>query len=97
MSDKKYRIVTLKSFEKKFKKLIGKNKQIENYFYAKLEKLRQDPKDPILKFHKVNTSKFGEVLSSSITGDIRLIWKYDENDNIILILLDIGGHDAVYS
>jgi len=45
---------------------------------------------------KVNISVLGEVCSSRITGDIRLIWEYNQENEIEIILLTIGGHDRVY-
>jgi mRNA interferase YafQ len=61
----------------------------------KLKLLGQDPWEPSLKSHKVNTELFGKVFSSSVTSDLRIIWNYNKNTKLIevLELLDIGGHD----
>lgn len=83
-------------FLKKFKKLTKKQAKLQKRVSEQLEKLRQDPKDPSLGSHKVTTAKFGQIWSIRITGDIRVLWNYDENDQIVLLLLDIGGHDEVY-
>lgn len=70
----------------------------------KLKLLGQDPWEPSLKSHKVTTDLFGKVFSSSITGDIRIIWRYGKTLEVIevlefqesLELLDIGSHNEVY-
>jgi mRNA-degrading endonuclease YafQ of YafQ-DinJ toxin-antitoxin module len=34
------------------------------------------------------------VYSSSISGDLRIIWEFSENEINIIDLLDIGGHSG---
>ncbi|MEI6221375.1 MAG: hypothetical protein WCP97_01280 [bacterium] len=97
MPTRLYTIRQSGSFKKKLKKIVRKDIRIKEVLLSKIQLLRLNPKDKILRSHKVTSSKFGEVFSSYITGNIRLIWKYDENDRIVLCLLDIGGHDDVYN
>ena len=86
-----------KLFTKKYKKLIDKNKQLETILAQKILQLSNQPLEPSLGSHKVNTPKFGECFSSKITGDIRIIWRYDSDNRLeILELLDLVGHDEVY-
>lgn len=82
-------------FAKKYKKLINKDKNLKIKIDSVLETLSQNPKDSKLNSHKVKTTKFGECFSSSITGDLRLIWSYNDNGELEIIdLLDIGGHSG---
>ncbi len=84
-------------FSKKYKKIVKNNQKLQEIMINKLFDLADNPLLPSLGSHKVNTPKFGECFSSKVTGDIRIIWKYDENDSLeILELLDLGGHDRVY-
>ena len=84
-----------KYFLKKAKKLLNKNLQLISAVNKTVEILSQNPKDPKLGSHKVKTPKFGECFSSSITGDLRLIWSYNENNEVEIIdLLDIGRHSG---
>ncbi len=84
-----------KYFLKKAKKLLNKNLQLISAVNKTVEILSQNPKDPKLDSHKVKTPKFGECFSSSITGDLRLIWSYNENNEVEIIdLLDIGRHSG---
>ncbi len=90
-----FKIVYSEFFKKKYKKLIKNNTKLENKIDEKLKTLTINPKDISLKSHKVNSRYFDNVFSSSVTGDIRIIWKYDNEGNIeIIYLLDIGGHDG---
>jgi mRNA-degrading endonuclease YafQ of YafQ-DinJ toxin-antitoxin module len=56
--------------------------------------LQNDPFYPGLKTHKVSSRLFGNTYSSRVTGDIRIIWKFDENKTLTLLLLDLGGHSG---
>ena len=82
------------AFARKLKKLTTKNQLLIPIITTKLKLLAQNPKNPTLKFHKVLGN-----FSSSITGDIRVIWRYKDESRLeieILELIDIGGHDEVY-
>jgi mRNA-degrading endonuclease YafQ of YafQ-DinJ toxin-antitoxin module len=55
--------------------------------------LANDPATPKLKTHKVLIE--GERLfSSSVTGDLRIIWRYAPTGLEVIDLLDIGGHEG---
>jgi mRNA-degrading endonuclease YafQ of YafQ-DinJ toxin-antitoxin module len=56
-----------KYFLKKAKKLLDKNLELIMKVNKTVELLAQNPKNPKLNSHKVNTFKFGECFSSSIT------------------------------
>ena len=95
-----YKLVTKKYFDKKLGKQIKNNLELKKSVKKCFELLISNPKNIILKSHKVNSRHFDNVFSSSVTGDIRIIWKYGEleeatNEEMeiqILELLDIGGH-----
>jgi mRNA-degrading endonuclease YafQ of YafQ-DinJ toxin-antitoxin module len=76
-----------KYFQKQYKKLIKNNKILEARIDTALSKLLEDPE---LVSHKV-----GQYWSCRVTGDIRIIWEY-QDDELVLMLLKIGGHDEVY-
>jgi len=87
-----FKIITTKYFNKKLFKLIKNNFYLEDKVSSAIDTLLQDPLDPKLKSHKVQN-----LYSSRVTGDIRIIWQYnpDNNNEIqILELLDIGGHSG---
>lgn len=90
----KYTIKASKSFAKKLKKLTA-TKRLE---YQDLEKffhiLAENPFNPVIKTHKVYTPKQGRHYSSRLDGYLRVIWDFDEENNLILYLLDIGGHSG---
>jgi mRNA-degrading endonuclease YafQ of YafQ-DinJ toxin-antitoxin module len=92
-----YKLVIGKYFAKKYKKIVKSNSVLKYLAESALIELSTNPKSPTLKSHKVHTPKFGECYSSKISGDIRIIWRYGENNILEIIeLLDIGGHDEVY-
>jgi mRNA interferase YafQ len=81
-------------FLKKAKKIIQKNLDLAKQIDSAIRSLQQNPKNPILKSHKVVTPKFGFAYSSRINGDLRIIWDYSKDELFILDLLDIGGHSG---
>lgn len=92
-----FKIEKSKYFNKKAKKLTKNNFKLALKIADVVLDLSEDPLLPSLLSHKVNTPKFGECFSSRVTGDIRIIWRYDSNNRLeILELLDLGGHDEVY-
>jgi mRNA-degrading endonuclease YafQ of YafQ-DinJ toxin-antitoxin module len=74
-------------FQKQYKKLIKNNKNLEVRIDVALTKLIENPENVS---HKV-----GDFWSCRVTGEIRIIWEY-KNDELVLLLLKIGGHDQVY-
>ena len=88
-----YELQTTSNFRKKYKKLVEKNKKLQSFVQKTLDLLRLNPKYKSLKTHKVFLSQYGEVYSSFVTGDIRIIWLQVEN-KLIILLLDIGGHSG---
>ena len=88
-----YDIQITSRFKKRYKKLTEKNKKLENIILKTLRLLRTDPGYKSLRTHKIFISSFGEVYSSYVTGDLRIIWMQVEN-KLIILLLDIGGHSG---
>jgi mRNA-degrading endonuclease YafQ of YafQ-DinJ toxin-antitoxin module len=94
-----FKIESEKYFVKKYSKLVAKNPNIQKPIEKVIILLTENPKNPALGSHKVNSPKFGQCISSRITGDIRLIWRYKDITRLeieILQLIDIGGHGEVY-
>ena len=88
-----YELQTTSNFRKRYKKLAEKNKKLQNSIQKTLALLRLNPKYKSLKTHKVFLSQYGEVYSSFVTSDIRVIWIQIEN-KLIVLLFDIGGHSG---
>ncbi len=89
-----YKLDLRPTFTKTYQKLLAKNRDLEMRIGKCFELLSENPQHPSLKSHKVQTPDFGEKWSSRVTGDIRLIWDFDENNNLIILVLDIGGHSG---
>ena len=83
-------------FLKHYNSLIKKDSQLKQRVKKTIELLETNPYYPSLHTHKVFIDELGEVLSSRVSGDIRIIWTFDKNNRLILILLEIGGHNEVY-
>jgi mRNA-degrading endonuclease YafQ of YafQ-DinJ toxin-antitoxin module len=92
---KRYIIIVSKGFQKKYKKLVKKDRRLEKLVKKSLKNLRKDPFYFSLKTHKVSHSVYGGMYSSRVTGDIRIIWNFDEK-RINILALDIGTHGEVY-
>lgn len=79
-------------FKKNFKKRIEPNKKLLNKFKQRLEIFVNNPSNKILKPHQLK-GKRKSYWSFSITGDIRVIYKIEDE---IIKLYDIGTHNQVY-
>jgi mRNA-degrading endonuclease YafQ of YafQ-DinJ toxin-antitoxin module len=92
-----FTVDTTKLFDKKYTKLVKKNPLIGIKFLKFIDLLTLDPKYPSLKSHQIDHSEYGKVWSSWVHDDLRVLWKYEgEVIVILLLLLDIGSHDEVY-
>lgn len=84
-------IIEINSFKKDYKRL-------DEYKRSKvkdaLKIFRENPHHPQLKTHKLKGSK-EELYSFSADYDLRVIFKY-ENNKIIVILISVGTHSQVY-
>ena len=89
-----YKLVATKPFDRKYKKVTKRNKILQEKIIQTLEKLKNNPFDITLDTHKSNTRKYGERYSSSVTGDIRVIWDFDKETITLILLLDLGGHSG---
>jgi mRNA-degrading endonuclease YafQ of YafQ-DinJ toxin-antitoxin module len=90
-----YILKPTKYFSKKLAKFLKQNSLLKIKVAQSLKLLENNPLDTKLKTHKVNTPKFGDSNSSTVTGDIRIIWIYGNGSEVkILELLDIGGHSG---
>jgi len=95
MQKKLFIVDSTKLFDKKYSKLIKKNQSLEKKFLKFVDLLAIDPKYPSLKSHQVESSIYGKVWSSWVHDDLRVLWKY-EGEQVVLLLLNIGSHDEVY-
>jgi len=94
-----YKLNSTKHFEKAVTKLLKSKRLSQEVFKKTILTLIKTPFSLKLKTHKVVSRNHGQRYSSRIDGDLRIIWDFDENENLVLLLLDIGGHDgkrAVY-
>lgn len=89
-----YSLNPSKSFLKKLRKLIQKDKSIEVKIEKTLDSLAINPESTNLRSHKVITKNGITAFSSRITGDLRVIWDCSNNEIHVLDLLDIGGHSG---
>ncbi len=84
------------TFNSQREKVVGNNEVLNKRLKTTLQKLAQSPTHPSLLSHKVNTSAYGQRWSSTVTGDIRIIWDYGSENRLIILLLDIGGHSGTH-
>ncbi len=89
-----YTPVSTPTFDETYKKLIKGNQEKEKRTQKAIDLMRKDPFYPSLKSHKVNTRNFGEKWSSWITGDLRIIWDFDKEEELIIILFAITKHSG---
>lgn len=79
-----------KNFKKQYKKLPQK---IKIQFASRLELFMNDTTAPQLRVHPLK-GKFGGYWSMNVSGDIRAIYKLQNNEIILFAL--IGTHSELY-
>ena len=84
----------LSRYRRNLKKLIQKDRALAERVRRVLIRLATDPRDPSLRSHKVTADDGATAFSSEITGDLRLIWRYAEDEVDIIDLVNIGGHSG---
>jgi mRNA-degrading endonuclease YafQ of YafQ-DinJ toxin-antitoxin module len=81
-------------FVREYRKLTNKNPKLKQKIIKKIEFFAKNPKHSSLRIHKVYSPKVGEVLSLSIDGDLRILFRFKENNKIVFYR--IGSHKEVY-
>lgn len=92
-----FRLIQTKPFLKAYQKLISGNLMLEKKIEKTLEALSEDPYQLNLHTHKVNISEIGIVHSSRVTGDLRILWEFLKKDEVLILLLKLGGHSGKHS
>lgn len=88
-----YKLNFTPRFHRAYKRLIKRDKALENTIDSVLITLAADPRNPRIRSHKVLDREGNVAFSSEVTGDLRIIWVYGEQQNT-LVLLDFGGHSG---
>jgi addiction module RelE/StbE family toxin len=82
------------TFTREYKKLTNRNQKLKHKIIKKVAFFAKNPKHSSLRIHKVYSPKVGEVLSLSIDGDLRILFRFKENNKIVFYR--IGSHKEVY-
>lgn len=91
-----YTLTFTEPFKEHYDHLVKKDPSLRKRMKKALQLLENDPKHPSLKSHQVNTLNYGIKWSARVTGDLRVIWEYDKENRLTLLLLEIGGHSGKY-
>ncbi len=86
-------IIWDESFLRILKKWRKKHPNLVEKFQQKVDLFIQDPFDPSLRTHSLSGNLAG-CWSLSITYEYRLIFKFIDENRVLLI--DLGTHDEVY-
>jgi mRNA-degrading endonuclease YafQ of YafQ-DinJ toxin-antitoxin module len=60
---------------------------------AALQRFVADPRDPILRTHKLK-GKLAGYWAFSVAGNVRVVFRWEGDE---AILVDLGSHDDVYA
>ena len=89
-----FRLAPSSHFTKKYRKLIRRDAKLESKIDGALDRLAVNPLTPKLKSHVIARDG-NKAFSSSVTGDLRIIWRYRPDKTVQVIdLIDIGGHSG---
>jgi len=86
-------VVWGENFKRKFKRLVKNNINLKEKFSDKLNQFCNEPFAQNLRTHKLS-GEFSEYWSFSMDYRIRVIFRFIEEDKVLLI--SIGYHDEVY-
>jgi len=89
-----YNLHFVSTFAATYKTLVKGNQELEKRTEKSLGLLKNNPFYPSLKSHKVNTRNFGGKWSSWITSDLRIIWDFDTEGVIIILIFAITKHSG---
>lgn len=89
-----YEVRFVESYAVQYNKLVAKNSQLIKKIEKTVAWLCIDPFHPGLRTHRANTRRNGLKWSSFVTGDIRIVWDFDQQDRLVIILFDLGGHSG---
>lgn len=91
-----YILVFTKDFDESYIRLTKGNADTQKRIQKAITFLRQDPFYPSLRTHKANSKNYGEKWSSWVTGDIRIIWDFDSEKQLTILLLTVGTHSGTH-
>jgi mRNA-degrading endonuclease YafQ of YafQ-DinJ toxin-antitoxin module len=91
-----YQINFYKDYKPRYKKIVKNDEKLKHKISKTLRLLANNPKHRSLKSHKVNTKHYGYRWSSWVTGDIRVIWDFDQEGKLIILVLSIGKHSGKF-
>lgn len=90
----KYSLSFSAKFARRFDKLVKRNKSLRAQVVDTLALLRISPFCDRLGTHKVHSKLHGKVYSSSVNGDVRILWDFNQKIPRILDIMDLGGHSG---
>ena len=85
-----YRVVYAKSFHRALTRLTQKEQKM---VVLKVMRLAENPFYPSLRSKKIKGTP--DLFECSVNMDIRIIWKYNELEKDLLMMLDVGHHSIV--
>ena len=91
-----YLLRFLDSFKPTYNVIVKGDQEKEKRTKKALNFLRHEPFYSSLKSYKVNTRSFGERWSSWISGDLRIIWDFDPEEKMRIILFAIVTHTGTH-
>lgn len=91
MFELKYTLTYLKVY----KKYVLKDQKLQKALEKTLDTIKINPFHTALKTHRVDTRRNFDVWSSSVTGDWRVVWVFDnEVKSAAIICLELGTHSG---
>ena len=91
-------LVLSPKFERAFRRLIGKNPQLQPQIEATLRRMAENLNDPRLKTHHLSGQLAG-LFACSVAYDCRIVFskqKHPKTGAETLLLINIGTHEEVY-
>ena len=94
MTETRFKIEFSEQFWISYKKLTKGDANLGKRIHKAVELLAQNPKHPSLNSHAVTDRNGNAVWSSWVTGDVRIIWIYDEQTKSLVVIINTGKHSG---
>ena len=87
-------VIMKKAYKKGREKMISRGRKVKKLDDT-VELIKRYKLEKLKDLHPIKSGKYAGNMDCHIEGDWVLIWRYEEND-LVLVLVDTGGHQMLF-
>ncbi len=89
-----YTLIYKPRFIRRLRDLVAADRSLRARIDKTLGQLEKNPMHPGLRTHKITRVTGENAFAARVTGDLRIIWEFNEQQAYLLDILDMGGHEG---